>query len=346
MLWSTTIGFIAVSCHWDLLGLGESYMDGWWESPALDNFFFHVLGARLDERVRRNWPLLLLGLSSRLFNRQSRHHAFEIGKRHYDIGNDLYSAMLDSRLTYTCGYWKEASSLDPAQENKLELVCKKLHLQPEQTVLDIGCGWGSFAKYAAEKYHVSVVGISVSQEQIHLGKELCHGLPVDLRYQDYRTIKGKFDHIVSLGMFEHVGVKNYKTFMDVVNRNLKDDGLFLLHTIGGERSAITNEPWIEKYIFPNSMLPSVQQIARATEGVFVMEDWHNFSADYDKTLIAWHQNIVSHWETLRSRYDDRFSECGRIISLSCAGSFRARRNQLWQIVFSKHGVLGGYASIR
>jgi cyclopropane-fatty-acyl-phospholipid synthase len=328
------------------LGLGESYLDGWWECTQLDAFFFHVLRTRLDERVRRHWRLLLLGLASTFLNRQSRRRAFEIGERHYDIGNDLYTAMLDQRLTYTCGYWKDATSLDQAQEDKLELVCQKLHLQAGQTVLDIGCGWGSFAKYAAEKYGVSVVGITVSHHQIRLGTELCRGYPVELRYQDYREVQGSFDHIVSLGMFEHVGVKNYRTFMHVVQHNLKEDGLFLLHTIGGNRSGVTNEPWIEKYIFPNSMLPSVQQISRATEGIFVMEDWHNFSADYEKTLLAWHQNIVSHWDQLRSHYDDRFFRMWTYYLLSCAGSFRARRNQLWQIVFSKHGILGGYPSIR
>lgn len=328
------------------LGLGESYMDGWWDCPKLDEFFFHLLRAKLNEKVKGHGKILAAALWSRMVNNQSRRRAFDIGKRHYDIGNNLYQAMLDSRLTYTCGYWKNATTLDSAQEAKLDLVCKKLNLQKGQSVLDIGCGWGSFAKFAAERYGVSVVGITVSQEQIRLGKQLCAGLPVELRYQDYRDVRGAFDHIVSLGMFEHVGVKNYRTFMQVVAQNLKDDGLFLLHTIGGNTSVTSTDPWIEKYIFPNSMLPSIQQIAKAIEGLFVMEDWHNFSAYYDKTLMAWHANVVSAWESLRQNYDDHFFRMWTYYLLSCAGTFRSRQNQLWQIVLSKNGVVGGYTSLR
>lgn len=327
------------------LGLGESYMDGWWGSERLDEFFTRVIRARLDEKVKRDKRVIAAAIWSRLANTQSHRRAFEIGKRHYDLGNDLYQVMLDSRMTYTCGYWKEATTLDQAQEAKLDLVCKKLNLQRGQTVLDIGCGWGSFAKYAAEKYGVSVVGITVSDQQLRLGKELCKGLPIELRYQDYRDVQGSFDHIVSLGMFEHVGVKNYRIYMKVVERTLKDDGLFLLQTIGGNTSVTSTDAWIGTYIFPNSMLPSIQQIAKTIEGIFVMEDWHNFSASYDKTLMAWYHNVVSRWDRLRANYDERFLRMWTYYLLSCAGTFRSRRNQLWQIVLSKRGVTGGYESI-
>ncbi|MBI2427056.1 MAG: cyclopropane fatty acyl phospholipid synthase [Candidatus Kerfeldbacteria bacterium] len=328
------------------LGLGESYMDGWWDSAHLDEFFTHVLRARLDKKVKRDKQVIAAALWSRIANRQSYRRAFEIGERHYDLGNDLYQAMLDARLTYTCGYWKNATTLDDAQEAKLELVCKKLNLQRGQRVLDIGCGWGSFAKYAAERYGVSVVGITVSDEQLRLAQKLCKGLPIELRYQDYRDAQGSFDHVVSLGMFEHVGVKNYRTYMKVASRMLKDDGLFLLQTIGGNTSVTATDPWISKYIFPNSMLPSIQQIAKAIERIFVVEDWHNFSAYYDKTLMAWYHNVVSRWDTLRARYDERFFRMWTYYLLSCAGTFRSRQNQLWQIVLSKNGVAGGYESIR
>jgi len=171
-------------------------------------------------------------------------------------------------------------------------------------------------------------------------------LPIELRLQDYRDVHETFDHVISLGMFEHVGYKNYRTYMEVASRCLKDDGLFLLHTIGGNMSVTHTDPWIERYIFPNSMLPSLAQIGKAIEKIFVMEDWHNFGADYDKTLMAWFHNFNKHWDTLKGKHGDRFYRMWKFYLLASAGGFRARKNQLWQIVLSKNGVPGGYASIR
>ncbi len=327
------------------LGLGDAYIDGWWDCPHLDQFFEKILSSRLDEKAK-NWKTALRVLKARAFNLQSRRKAFEIGEQHYDIGNDLYTAMLDKRMTYTCGYWKHAKNLDAAQEAKLDLVCKKIGLKKGQRVLDIGCGWGSFAKYAAEKYGAQVVGITVSKEQVALAKQTCKGLAVQIRLQDYREVNEQFDHIISLGMFEHVGYKNYKTYMNMVHRCLKDKGLFLLHTIGGDKSVKTSDAWILKHIFPNSMLPSIAQIGTAIEGLFVMEDWHNFSTDYEKTLLAWFANFEKHWPKLRKKYDERFYRMWKYYLLSCAGLFRARNAQLWQIVLSKNGVRNGYVSLR
>jgi cyclopropane-fatty-acyl-phospholipid synthase len=328
------------------LGLGESYMDGWWDCEQLDEFFYRLLKSRIESQIRDNWRLLFRVLFAKVINLQSTGRAFQIGKRHYDLGNELFRNMLDERMVYSCAYWKDAKTLSQAQENKLELVCRKICLQPGMKVLDIGCGWGSFARYAAEKHQVSVVGITVSQEQVGLGRKNCEGLPVDIRLQDYRDVTEEFDRIVSLGMIEHVGYKNYRTYMRVVNRYLKDDGLFLLHTIGGNTSVTNTDPWLDKYIFPNGMLPSISQIGKSIEGLFVMEDWHNFSADYDKTLMSWYRNFVSNWDKIKSGYDERFFRLWKYYLLSCAGAFRARKNQLWQIVLSKTGVPGGYQSIR
>ena len=327
------------------LGLGESYMDSWWDCQRLDEFFFRVLRARLQSRVKKSPGLVYQVLLARITNRQSRKRVFEIGESHYDLGS-LFEHMLDERMVYSCAYWKEARTLDEAQENKLELICRKVGLQAGMKVLDIGCGWGSLARYAAEKHGAKVVGITVSKEQVEQGKRLCAGLPVEIRLQDYRDVSEKYDRVVSVGMFEHVGYKNYRTYMEVVHRCLKDDGLFLLHTIGGNKSVRSVDPWMNKYIFPNGMLPSVKQIGQAIEGLFVMEDWHNFSADYDRTLLEWHRNLEQHWDALKSRYDDRFHRMWTYYLLSCAGAFRARGNQLWQIVLSKDGVLGGYHSLR
>lgn len=327
------------------LALGESYMDGWWDAQQLDETIARILHARL-ERAVRSPGALLAGVAARLHNAQSHSRAFIIGERHYDIGNDLYTAMLDPRMAYSCGYWKDVTTLAQAQDAKLDLVCRKLGLQRGQRVLDIGCGWGSFARFAVERYGVSVVGVTVSKEQLAFARERCAGLPVELRLEDYRNLRERFDHIVSLGMFEHVGVKNYQTFMRVAARCLRDDGLFLLHTIGGNRSVHSMDPWIGTYIFPNSMLPSITQIGRSIEGLFVMEDWHNFSADYEKTLLTWWDNVARAWPTLRERYGERFYRMWRYYLLACAGSFRTRHNQLWQIVLSARGVRGGYTSVR
>ncbi len=331
--------------HQGSLGLGESYMDGWWECARIDEMLTRILKAGLDRKVIAR-VLAFDVLGALLFNLQSRSRAWIVGQRHYDIGNDLYEGMLDKLLTYSCGYWKDAQNLDEAQEAKLDLVARKLGLQAGMRVLDIGCGWGGAAKFMAERYNCSVVGVTVSQRQVEYAQELCRGLPVDIRLQDYRELNEKFHRIFSIGMFEHVGYRNYRTFMEVVRNLLTEEGLFLLHTIGGNRSVKTTDPWIHRYIFPNGMLPSVKQIATAAEELFVMEDWHNFGAHYDTTLMHWHENFENAWPELAEEYDERFHRMWRYYLLSSAAGFRARKNQLWQIVLSPNGVPGGHESIR
>jgi cyclopropane-fatty-acyl-phospholipid synthase len=329
------------------LGLGESYMDGWWEAEKVDQLICKIQEAKLDEKIQRKFSILLRLLRTRLFNLQSKRKAFNIGEKHYDLGNDLFQNMLDKRMNYSCGYWKNARNLDDAQENKLKLICDKIQLKPGMHVLDIGCGWGAFGKYAAERYGAEVVGITVSREQVDMGRKLCAGLPVDIRLMDYRDLNEKYDRIVSVGMIEHVGYKNYGRFFEIVNKCLADDGLFLLHTIGNNKSEKTIDLWTDKYIFPNGMLPSVVQLGRAFENLFVMEDWHNFGADYDKTLMAWYDNFEKSWSKIEMRYSARFYRMWKYFLLSSAGSFRSRcHNQLWQIVLSRHGVPEGYQSLR
>lgn len=329
------------------LGLGESYMDGWWAVDKLDEMIYRIIRADLQNKVKHNYKVALQLAGFWLINMQARHRAFIIGKRHYDLGNHLFQSMLDKRMNYSCAYWKDAKTLDEAQENKLDLICKKLSLQPGMSVLDIGCGWGAFGKYAAEKYGVNVVGITVSKEQIALGRELCKGLPVEFRLQDYREVNEKYDRIASVGMIEHVGYKNYQQYFKSVKRNLRDDGLFLLHTIGDIRSLKSTDAWTHKYIFPNGMLPSIAQLGKAIEGLFIMEDWHNIGSDYDKTLMSWYNNFEANWEEIKNDFDARFHKMWEYFLLSSAGAFRARsKNQLWQIVLSPNGVLGGYNPVR
>lgn len=328
------------------LGLGESYMDGWWDSPHLDQFFHRVLEADLEDRVKDKWNILLGIAKNYVLNAGKKSKAFKIGEKHYDIGNDLYKIMLDKRLVYTCGYWKNAKNLDEAQEAKLDLVCKKIGLKAGQSVLDIGSGWGSFIKFAAEKYGANATGITVSKEQKKLADILCKGLNAETELLDYRDLNEKYDHIVSLGMFEHVGYKNYRTFMKIAHHSLSNDGLFLLHTIGGNNSTTGVDPWMGKYIFPGGMIPSIKQIGKSIEGLFVMEDWHNLSTDYDKTLMEWYKNFDDNWDKIKNNYDEKFYRMWKYYLLLCAASFRVRDNQLWQIVLSKKGVPGGYESIR
>ncbi|MCW3465811.1 cyclopropane fatty acyl phospholipid synthase [Chitinophaga nivalis] len=324
------------------MGLGESYMEAWWDCRKLDEFFCRVLRARLEHNIRKDLTMLLEIIPARLFNLQSPAMAFRNGRKHYDIGNDLFESMLDKRMTYTCGFWEHAHSIDEAQEHKLDLTCRKLKLQPGQQVLDIGCGWGSFAKFAAERYGVRVTGITISEEQAAWALSRCKGLPVDIKVMDYRQLTGKFDAIASLGMFEHVGAGNYQTFMRVAHQCLHENGLLLLHTIGGNRPSPFTDKWLNKYIFPHAVIPAISQIGRAIEGWFVMEHWQNFSVDYDKTLLAWYENVNAHWSQLSAKYGQLFFRMWKYYLLSCAGSFRARDSQLWQIVLSPHGVPGGY----
>ncbi|WP_293778474.1 cyclopropane fatty acyl phospholipid synthase [uncultured Oxalicibacterium sp.] len=323
------------------LGLGEAYMDGDWDAEQLDEFFARLLGTRLTDQIQ---PLRLVGyvLMAKFLNRQNVERARKVGEVHYDLGNDFYAGMLDSRLTYTCGYWEHAENLEQAQEAKLDMVCRKLQLQPGMRLLDIGCGWGSLLGFAAERYGIEGVGVSISKEQIAYAQERYSHLPIEFLLQDYRDLDERFNAVASLGMFEHVGRKNYRVYMEVANRALDKGGLFLLHTIGKNSRRTTPDPWVDKYIFPNGDLPSVGQIGDALDDLFVLEDLHSFGADYDKTLIAWFQNFDRAWPAFSEKLGQRFYRMWKYYLLSCAGAFRARDIQLWQLVLSKEGLPGGY----
>ncbi len=323
------------------LGLGESYMDGWWECDRLDIFFTKVLRAGLENQLPRHLKDTLRIAGARLFNLQSKKRAWIVGKEHYDLGNDLFTRMLDPQMQYSCAYWKDAETLDDAQRAKLRLICEKLQLKPGMRVLDIGCGWGGLAQFMAQQYGVCVTGVTISAEQQKLAQQRCEGLDVEILLQDYRDLNDQFDRIVSVGMFEHVGPKNYATYFRVVDHNLKPDGIFLLHTIGSKRTDNNVDPWINRYIFPNGCLPSVRQIADASESHFVMEDWHNFGADYDRTLMAWYARFLQAWPDIADNYSERFKRMFSYYLNACAGAFRARDIQLWQVVFSRgieHGL--------
>ena len=333
------------------LPIAEAYLDGKWECAQIDELVARFRHASLDGKFKigaDSWRVV----KARIKNMQTQNRSYEMGRRVYDESIDLYEATLDPRMTYSCAYWKDATNLAEAQEGKLDLACRKLGLKPGMRVLDIGCGWGSFVKFAAEKYGVEVVGITVSRGQQAYARKRCEGLPVEIRFQDYRDVTGSFDRVFSAGMFEHVGPRNHRVFFEAVDRVLKKDGLALLHTIGGNRSLASVDSFIDKYIFPDSVMPSAAQISRSLEGLFVIEDWHNFGPDYDKTLCAWFENFDRNWQsspTLRAQFEpdpERFYRTWKFYLLACAGTFRARINHLWHFVLSKKGIVGGYTAVR
>jgi cyclopropane-fatty-acyl-phospholipid synthase len=328
------------------LGLGESYVEGWWDCERLDVFFTKLLRSGIKEHIWANFWILSKIVFAWLTNWQSISQSKESAAFHYNLSNKLFRKMLDKHMNYTCAYWKEVDNLDDAQLAKLDLSCRKLHLEPGMTVLDIGCGWGNFAKYAAENYDVKVTGITLSEDQVEHGSERCKDLPVEIRLQDYRELEGEtYDRIVSLGMFEHVGYANYREFFEVAERCLKENGIFLLHTIGSDKTTRGTDPWLQKYIFPGSHIPSLKRVSNAFEELFIMEDLHNFGPDYDKTLMAWYHNFKNHWPELKDDFDERFYRIWTYFLQCCAATFRARKNHLWQMIFTKK-LEGGYTSVR
>jgi cyclopropane-fatty-acyl-phospholipid synthase len=336
-----------------VLGVGESYMDGWWDCDRLDEMFHRVLAARLDREIRQDWRMLVHLGASRLMNLQSRRRSHHVARQHYDLDTDLYMSFLDPYNQYSCAYFRGTEELDRAQVQKLELICRKLQLTVGERVLDIGCGWGGFARYAAERYGCHVTGVTISPVQAAYARDFCRGLDVEILESDYRNLPRHIGaagvgKVLSCGMIEHVGYRNYASFMRVVAHCLPERGMFLLHTVGGRRTKTTlQNRWLARYIFPNAMMPSLKQLAGAAEGLLVVEDLHAFGPrHYEKTLLAWYDNFERNWHTISARHDERFFRMWRFYLLHMAGSFRADQQHLWQIVLSKNGVGGEYAAVR
>ncbi len=327
------------------LGFGESYMDGWWDTEALDQLI-HRLYTSNTAYKKSNFPAKLDMYKARLINQQSKIRAQKVAHVHYDLGNEMYADMLGDTMQYTCAYWKQAQTLDEAQAHKLDLICRKMHLQKGEKILELGCGWGGFAKFAVENYGVEVDAYNISKQQVEYARKRTRGIPVTIHLADYRDAQGTYDKVAAIGLCEHVGYKNYAALMEVAHRCLKKHGIFLLHSIANNFSTTHSDPWFNKYIFPNGMLPSIKQLGETMEGLFVMEDWHNFGPDYDRTLMEWYHNFDRHWPIYQEKYGERFYRMWKYYLLSLAGAFRARRIQLWQVVMSKDGVPGGYESVR
>ena len=330
------------------IGIAEAYLQGEWDTPDLTRFLYlFCVNHDLIQQMLGDRPVMrYVQIARHWLNRNTRRQARRNIYAHYDIGNAFYSAWLDPSMTYSSALFEDDTpDLTAAQNNKYRRLAEAIDLKPGQKLLEIGCGWGGFAEYAAKTYGAELVGLTISREQRDFAQARIQkaGLneKVEIRLQDYRDVEGTFDRILSIGMFEHVGHRNYRRFFQTVRDRLREDGLFLLHNIGGGRSETGGEPWTEKYIFPNSMIPSARQVCAAFEGIFVLEDWHSFGADYDRTLLAWFRNFDANWNALRGNFDERFRRMWKYYLLSSAGSFRARRNQVWQLVLSPRGVPGG-----
>ncbi len=327
------------------MGMGESYMKGYWDSLSLDQTITHILYNKQDTRLGFNLHEIWLFLRAYILNLQSKNKAEHSVIHHYDLGNELYHNFLDPYNQYSCGYFKNTEDLDLAQELKLDLICRKLQLKKEDHVLDIGCGWGGFAKFAVERYQCKVTGITLSNNQYEYAKKFCKDLPIQILKQDYRDLKGKFDKVVSIGMIEHVGNKNYNNLFQKVHEILKTDGIFVLHTIGGNTAKKQIDPWINKYIFPNAVIPCISQLSSAFEKKFVLEDIQHLGPHYDLTLMAWFNNFNKNWSTIQEKnpqYDYRFYRMWKYYLLSCAGAFRSRSLQLWQFIFTRNGILSPF----
>ena len=318
-----------------MIAMGESYMDGWWDCDAMDEMVTRGMVGRNHTKLWNKKKMATQIIKARFYNFQKKSLAFKVGEEHYDTGNDLFEKMLDPTMCYSCAYWKDADTLEQAQRNKMDLICRKAGLKEGMKVLDIGCGWGSLAEHAVRNYGVEVVGITVSKEQKKLAEDRCAGLPIEFVLQDYRDLTGQYDRILSVGMFEHVGLKNYQVYFDKCNELLAPGGIFVLHTIGTNRSHKMSDPWIKKYIFPGGKIPSLSQISTQLEKTFVIEDVQNFGPDYDRTLMAWKQNFIDNYDSLKDKYDERFYRMWMYYLNVSAASFRARYNQLYQLVLSK-----------
>jgi cyclopropane-fatty-acyl-phospholipid synthase len=319
------------------LGFGESYMDGWWDSAALDQTIDRLCRARLRDHVKDSWVLIAHAVKARLLNLQTATRSYENGQHHYDIGNDLYEAMLDPRMLYTCAYYEGTTDLAEAQTKKLDLVARKIGLRPGMKILDLGCGWGGFSAYCAER-GATVTGYTVSAEQVAWAKAKYAHLPVDIRQEDYRNATGSYDAVVSIGLMEHVGPKNYRPYFELVEKLLAPGGVAFVHTIGGNKTTAHIEPWFDKYIFPNAVLPTLAAMTAAAQGHLIIEDVHNIGEHYDPTLMAWWKNFDAAWPKLEARYGKTFYRMWKYYLLGCAGGFRARETQLFQLVLTRQGT--------
>lgn len=285
----------------------------------------------------------LAGLTTRLLNRPRRNTL--TGSRrnihqHYDLGNDFYRLWLDEAMVYTCAYFPDpAYSLEAAQRAKMEHVARKLRLKPGERVLEVGCGWGSLARYLAREKGVTVRAFNISHEQMRLARTMAEeeglGDRVEFIEDDYRNATGQYDAFVSVGMLEHVGPEHYTDLGRVIDRCLRPDGRALLHTIGKNRPSPFN-PWIERYIFPGAHPPTLSEIMQVLEPwAFSVQDVENLRLHYARTLEHWLERFERHRDTVRARFDETFTRMWRLYLSGSVASFDVGGLQLFQVTFTR-----------
>lgn len=319
------------------LALGEAYMDGDLEIEgdlynALDHFLGQMGKFSTDESA----------LKKLIFSSTGKKNQEKEVQSHYDIGNDFYKLWLDETMSYSCGYFlHEDDSLYQAQVNKVDYILKKLHLSPGMSLLDIGCGWGFLLIEAAKKYGVHGMGITLSHEQYEEFKRRIREQNLEdllevalMDYRDLPKMNRTFDRVVSVGMAEHVGRRNYQLFMDCAKKVLKPGGLFLLHFISALKEH-AGDPWIKKYIFPGGVIPSLREmLSCAAEDDFHTLDAENLRLHYNRTLLCWDKNYREHMDQIREMFDERFVRMWDLYLAACAATFHNGIIDLHQVLFS------------
>lgn len=323
------------------LGLGEAYLRGWWTCNDLEELSYRLIRSGLYKTSLLLPQPVLANLLHATINQQSKEKSLRVAVQHYSLGNDVFLDFLGRHHLYSCGYFKDTDDLDVAQRQKLEKVCRLLDLRPGDRVLDVGGGWGEFARYAATQHGCEVTSINIADEQIKFAREYCKDASVEIRRCDYRDVTGRFDKIVVMAMLTHVGYKNYRGFMEVMDRCLEPGGLMLVESVGGHKSRKDCEPWINRYIFPGGVVPSLEQFDRAVAGLFARKALDEFGSSYVHTLRAWHRNFVQAWPAHRSRYDDRMRLMFEYFFLTVAGAFRAGYLLHWHLLFQKGEQVAG-----
>lgn len=320
-------------------GFGESYMAG---DIAVEGDLQELL--RLGIAAHVDSGRMSLADKARLFLSclKCRNTASQAARNiacHYDRGNDLYQLYLDRTMTYSCAYFKdERDSLEQAQLNKYEHICRKLMLEPDESLLDLGCGWGGMLIYAAQHHGIRGLGNTISQNQYAYADQKSRSLGlnhrIDVALMDYRDLSGSFDKVVSIGMFEHVGKKFIPAFMQRISRILKKGGLGLLHTIGRDATASV-DPWINRYIFPGGYLAPLAEIIdhMSSAGLMVL-DIENLRMHYARTLDLWAENFDRNAENAKAMFGEPFVRMWRLFLHASAANFKFGGNRLYQILFS------------
>jgi cyclopropane-fatty-acyl-phospholipid synthase len=321
------------------LGFGEEYMAG---DIQIEGDFIQLLRFGADSAFL-NLPL---GLKAKLAIKHLRQTSLNTLSRsqkhvahHYDRGNDFYKLWLDESMAYSCAYFRhENDTLEQAQQQKYEHICRKLQLKAGETLVDIGCGWGGMLIYAAKHYGVRGVGCSLSKEQVEYAVDLVkrEGLSekISIVFEDYRNIQGEFDKFVSIGMFEHVGKQFIPTFMEKAQSLLKRKGIGLLHTIGQERP-VPGDPWTLKYIFPGGYIPALDEIVRTMcEAKLIPTDVENLRLHYARTVEEWSARFEVHVKKIEAMYDASFVRMWRMFLSGCVANFRYGDMRLYHVLFT------------